>query len=59
MFKNVGEELFYRTSSQAKEQLMKKVDATRTATSMGENRPKLVHFGHLRPPQSAPNGAFR
>jgi hypothetical protein len=50
MFKNVGEELFYRTSSQAKEQLMKKVDATRTATSMGNTRAKLVNFGHLRPP---------
>jgi len=44
VFHNIGEELFYRTSSQAKEQLLKKVEESRTGTSVGNFRPRNIAF---------------
>ena len=49
MFQNIGEELFYRTSSQAKEQLMQKVEAGRTATSFGKFRQNNTNYDKMRP----------
>jgi hypothetical protein len=49
LFQNIGDELFYRTASQAKEQLMQKVEASRTGTSFGNFRSNNTNFEKIRP----------